>query len=842
MTRCLFHALILAAFAGLGTGAGALETPPEPGPPSLPVPPESKADPKEPSVSAAKTGEHKYTNALIHETSPYLLQHAHNPVNWYPWGEEAFAKARKEGKPIFLSVGYSSCHWCHVMERESFENEIVAHVLNQDFISIKVDREERPDVDEIYMTVVQLITQQGGWPMSVFMTADGKPFFGGTYFPPEDRYGRMGFGTLLTKVADVWKQQNDKVQHDAERISEAVRESLASKSIPSDGVLDDTMLGDAVQQLNENFDTQRGGFGSRPKFPPNNGLPMLLEIREVLGAGETGTVADTINTLTLDQMALGGIHDHVGGGFHRYSTDERWLLPHFEKMLYDNALLSKAYAIASVTYKNPEYERVARDTYDWVLREMTAPDGGFYSSLDADSEGEEGKFYVWDKKELDTLLGADAATFCSIFNVAQGGNFKEEASGHDTGLNILHLTKPLSEHAKRLNLDEAALRKQVDGWKAKLLAVRIKRVWPALDDKVLTSWNALMISSLARGSILLKEPRYKDAAVKAAEFLLNNSRTPEGRLLATHRKGQSKLPAYLDDHSFFAVACLDLYDATKDEKWKAEAVELIALMDKHFSDPKKGGYYFTADDHEKLLARTKDPTDKAIPSGNGWAAIALVRLGELSGEKRYGEKATAIIKEFQGLMERAPQATESLIEALALQLDAKKRRGEEVHLPEDVRDESFFKKGSVKIELFAGVSALRRGNSVPIAVRYTIDSGWHIQAETPDDMSAIAAGYTLRSRNLGKLSDPEFPAPKTLTAPELGGELKVHSGAVLAKATLTVSPDAPLGKHALLVRVHFQACNDHVCEKPEELLLSLPIEVVAKDGEVKAVNAEVFGK
>jgi uncharacterized protein YyaL (SSP411 family) len=819
----------VAGLAALGTCAFAATDQPDPAP-------------KESPVSHAASTEHKHTNELIHETSPYLLQHAHNPVNWYPWGEKAFAKARSEGKPIFLSVGYSSCHWCHVMERESFENEDVARVLNQDFISVKVDREERPDVDEIYMTVVQLITKQGGWPMSVFMTADGRPFFGGTYFPPEDRYGRMGFVSLLNKVSDVWKTQNDKVVHDAERISDAVRDSLANKSIPSDGPLDDNLLTDAVQQLHENFDAQRGGFGNQPKFPPNNGLPLLLQLRELLNSGDPFTAINAMNTLTLDQMALGGIHDHVGGGFHRYSTDGRWLLPHFEKMLYDNALLSKAYAVASKTYGNPGYERVARDTYDWVLREMTDENGGFYSSLDADSEGEEGKFYVWDKKELDALLGADAATFCSIFNVLPSGNFKEEASGHDTGLNILHLTQPLAEHAKRLKTDEAGLSKQVDGWKAKLLAVRIKRIWPALDDKVLTSWNALMISSLAHGSVVLNEPRYKDAAVKAADFLLKNARTADGRWLATHRKGQSKLPAYLDDHAFMAVAFLDLFDATKDERWKKEAVQIIDLMDKHFSDAARGGYFFTSDDHEKLLARTKDPTDKAIPSGNGWAAIAHVRLAELTGEKRYSEKAVAIIKEFQGLMERAPQATESLLEALTLHLVAKKKRGESVRVPEDVKDESSATKGAVKAELLAGYSALKRGSNVPIAVRFTVDNGWHMQAETPDDMSAIGAGYTLRSRALGQLAEPVFPLPKTLNAPELGGELKVYSGTVIAKASLSVSADAPLGRHALVVRAHFQACNDHVCQKPEEALLSLPIDVVAADAEVKAVNTDVFGK
>jgi hypothetical protein len=393
-----------------------------------------------------------------------------------------------------------------------------------------------------------------------------------------------------------------------------------------------------------------------------------------------------------------------------------------------------------------------------------------------------------------------------------------------------------------LNTDEEKLRRRIEGWKAKLLAVRVKRVWPGLDDKILTSWNALMISSLARGAVLLNEPRYKAAAIKAAEFLLKNSRTADGRWLATHRQGQSKLPAYLDDHAFLAVAFLDLFDATKDERWNKEAIGIVELMDKHFSDPGKGGYFFTADDHEKLLARTKDPTDKAIPSGNGWASIALVRLSAVTGEARYAEHALKIFGEFQGLMERAPQATESLLEALTIHLAAQKLKGAPVTAPEVVKDESSAKKGAVRVELLTGFDALRRGANTPVAVRFTIDKGWHIQAETPEDMSAMGAGYSLKSRQFGRLADPVFPKPETLNAPELGGEIQVYNGTLIAKAALTVRADAPLGKHALTVRVHFQACNDKVCEKPEEIVLSLPIEIVEGDAKVKAVNVDVFGK
>ncbi|HYF51109.1 MAG TPA: DUF255 domain-containing protein [Planctomycetota bacterium] len=787
-------------------------------------------------------GPHKYTNALAKETSPYLLQHAHNPVNWYPWGREAFEKAKAEDKPIFLSVGYSSCHWCHVMERESFENEDVAKVLNEHFISIKVDREERPDVDEIYMSAVQLITQRGGWPMTVFMTHDGRPFFGGTYFPAQH------FIQLLQRVDNVWKTKKADLLQDADRLADAVRDHLSRSHVPAEGKLDAKLALDCVDALAENFDKQNGGFGTRPKFPPNNGLPLLLYLQQKHPDNKT---IREITTTTLDKMALGGIHDHLAGGFHRYSTDEVWLLPHFEKMLYDNALLSRSYAEASVVYGNPEYARVARGVYDWVLREMTSPEGAFYSTLDADSEGHEGKFYVWSRTEVEQILGGDAALFCEIYNIHKDGNFREEATGEDTGLNIPHLSEPLAEHAKRLKLDEAALRAKLDANKAALMAVRVKRVWPGLDDKILTSWNALMISSFARGSIWLKEPRYRDTAVKAADFLLKELRTLGGRWLATHRKGESKLNAYLDDHAFLAVAFLDLFDATGDERWKKEAAAVIALLDKHFADSTPsplvgegrgegrggGGYFFTADDHEKLLARTKDPIDKAIPSGNGWAAQALVRLAKVTVEKRYAERAEALFKEFQGLMERAPQATESMLYAVAEHYaDAKPSAS--AASPEKAQPK--IQRGPVIAELFVGKSALRAGGSTPIAVRFGVDEGWHIQAPGGVLGDDAATKVSLASKDLGTLGTISFPEAKALSSPQLGGELKVYEGEVTAGALLKVPPDAKPGKQMLAVKVHFQACSKKVCEKPEALTLSIPVEVVGPDTRVEEINSKVF--
>lgn len=604
----------------------------------------------------------KHTNALAGETSPYLLQHAHNPVNWQPWGSTAFAQARREDKPIFLSVGYSACHWCHVMERESFENEAVAELLNAHFVPIKVDREERPDVDEVYMAAVEIVTQSGGWPMSVFLTPEGKPFFGGTYFPPENRYGRSGFKTLLRQIAMAWKEQRADLLLASEQLSAAVREQLALPRLAASQPLDARLLAGFVERLHEQFDPLHGGFAIRPKFPPGNALPLLLYLQAHLTPPDP-RIRDML-TRTLDQMARGGIHDQAGGGFHRYSTDEKWLVPHFEKTLYDNALLAEAYAAAAVACSNPEYALAARGTYDWALREMTAPEDAFYSALDADSAGQEGKFYLWSKPELEALLGPDAAVFCAIFNVREEGNFPDEATSEYCGTNILHLTEPLAALAPRLQLTEPALRAKVAAWKETLLAARAKRIRPATDDKILTYWNALMIASLARGAALLQEPRYGRAAERAAEFLLRNLRTADGRWLAVCCKGQCKLPAYLDDHASLAVAFLELYSLTRAERWKDEAAAVMKVLEQHFAAA-DGGYFFTADDHEQLLARTKNPLDKATPAGNGLAAQALVRLCALTGDNDYRQRADKIFTAFHGLMEHAPAATASLLLAFA---------------------------------------------------------------------------------------------------------------------------------------------------------------------------------
>jgi uncharacterized protein len=590
-------------------------------------------------------------NRLAHETSPYLLQHANNPVDWYPWCQEAIERARREDKPIFLSIGYSACHWCHVMEHESFENESIAQRLNEGFVCIKVDREERPDLDQIYMTAVQAMTGRGGWPMSVFLTAELKPFYGGTYWPPTGRMGMPGFDQVIAAVLDAWQHRREQVNAQASELAADI-DRAGRMSLPP-GALSSKPLMAAVAALERMFDHQLGGFGGAPKFPHPMDLRLLLrqwrrEPREELLK---------IVTFTLDRMAAGGMYDQLGGGFHRYSVDERWLVPHFEKMLYDNALLSAAYVEAFQATGRPEYERIARETFDYVLREMTSPDGGFYSTLDADSEGEEGKFYVWTPGEIESVLGAERAkTFCRIYDVSDEGNFE----GH----NILNLPKTLDQCAKILNRDAGELAAELADDRSKLLAVRAKRVWPGLDDKVLVSWNGLMIESLAYAAAALDQPHYLTAARSAADFLLNKLRRPDGRMLHSWRVGQARFDAYLDDYTCLGNSLVTLYESSLEERWIDSAVELADIVLAQFEDGEAGGFFFTATDHERLISRQKDVQDSSVPSGNSMAALMLLRLGKLCGRTDYFDAAERTLKAYITLLEKHPGAAGQMLIAL----------------------------------------------------------------------------------------------------------------------------------------------------------------------------------
>ncbi|HXG10720.1 MAG TPA: thioredoxin domain-containing protein [Gemmataceae bacterium] len=617
-------------------------------------------------------------NRLARESSPYLLQHAHNPVDWYPWGPEAFEKAKKEGKLVFLSIGYSSCHWCHVMERESFANKEIAQILNDHFVCIKVDREERPDIDYIYMTALNVLGQQGGWPLSMFLTADGKPIIGGTYWPPEDREieGQKlpGFKTVLRIIRDFHKDQPKDLQEQADKLAAATADALAGtvRGVALVELNRDLVTG-AVEGLKEEFDKVHGGFGHAarrfrgPKFPTP---PYLLFLQREAARTQSAELADMVH-LTLDQMAIGGIYDHLGGGFHRYSTERTWTVPHFEKMLYDNAQLAEVYAHAYRATRKPLYRRVLEETLAFVARELTSPEGAFYSALDADTDGEEGKTYLWTTKEIEEALGAEGARlFLEIYG--DGGKPNFESKFH-----ILRLAKPLAEIAKERKTTEPELEARLAPLRKKLLEVRSQRAQPFRDTKVLTAWNGEMIAGYAVAGQVLEEPQYVQAAARAADFVLTNLRTGEGRLLRTYgavpgEKPQARLNAYLDDYAFLVHGLLCLHDATGEKRWLDEAKALTDTMVKWHAD-KQGGFFYTSNDHEKLFARAKDQYDGAQPSGNSAAAKNLVRLWVKTGDDRYRQLAEKSFKVFAGTLKANPTSLTTMAEALAMYLDAQKK-------------------------------------------------------------------------------------------------------------------------------------------------------------------------
>ncbi|MGH2629463.1 MAG: thioredoxin domain-containing protein [Actinomycetota bacterium] len=577
-------------------------------------------------------------NHLAGETSPYLVAHAHNPVDWYPWGEEALAKARAEDRPIFLSIGYAACHWCHVMERESFEDEATAAVLNERFVSIKVDREERPDLDGIYMDAVQAMTGQGGWPMSTFLTPKGEPFYAGTYFPPEPRHGLPGFRDVLLAVSEGWRDRRSELVGQAGRVAEAI--ARAVRVPPSRAALDATIADEATESLRRSFDTRWGGFGSAPKFPQ----PMTLEF--VLRRALRGS-ADALEmvTTTLDRMAEGGIRDHLGGGFARYSTDERWHVPHFEKMLYDNALLLQLYTRASLVTGLERYREVAGGTAEYLLREMQHPEGGFFSSQDADSEGVEGRFFTWPWPELVGLVGESVAR---AFGARPDGNWE--------GTNVLWRSASIEAVASAEGLAPDDLAARLTEARAVLFEAREARVHPATDDKVLAAWNGMAIGAFAEAGRALGEPRYVDAAVRAATFVLEHLRDDGGRLLRSWREGVAGGPGFADDHASMAAACLTLYETTFDLSWFEQARTLLDALRRLFHDEETGGFFQTGSDTEALLLRPKELSDNATPSGNSVAAEALVRMAALTGDHELEAEAEGALRIIGDVARRAPGA------------------------------------------------------------------------------------------------------------------------------------------------------------------------------------------
>lgn len=585
--------------------------------------------------------EHAHTNRLAQETSPYLLQHAHNPVDWYPWSEEALAAARAADKPIFLSIGYSACHWCHVMERESFEDEATAALMNELFVNIKVDREERPDLDAIYMDAVQAMTGQGGWPMSVFLLPDGKPFYGGTYFPPQPRYGMPSFQQVLHAVADAYRQRRDQVEGQASKLTEMLQRSASLTTQSAD--LGTETLGEAVTQLLQYFDDEHGGFGSQPKFPQPMTLDFIMTQYQHSGDLDTLYMAE----LTLEQMALGGIYDQLGGGFHRYSVDAVWLTPHFEKMLYDNAQLLRTYLHAWQVTGQEIYRRVVNETIDYVLREMRAPEGGFYSTQDADSEGEEGKFFVWTPDEIEHhLTPQQAGIFETYYGVSDRGNFE----GH----NILYVSRGLDNVAQRFEVSEVDAARLLTEARQTLFAVREQRIKPGRDEKILTEWNGLMIHALAECGVVLGRSDALAAAESAARFILEQMSQADGKLYRSYKDGRARLNGYLEDYAAFGRGLVALYEATFDLRRLGEASRLTQLMFDQFHDAADGGFYQTGKDHETLVVRRKDYIDNAIPSGNSLAAELLLRLAVLVGNDGYRREAARIILMVKDALGRQP--------------------------------------------------------------------------------------------------------------------------------------------------------------------------------------------
>ncbi|HET8656147.1 MAG TPA: thioredoxin domain-containing protein [Longimicrobiaceae bacterium] len=588
-------------------------------------------------------------NRLATETSPYLLQHAGNPVDWYAWGDEALSLARAEDRPILLSVGYSACHWCHVMERESFEDDATARLMNEHFVNIKVDREERPDVDAVYMTAVQQMTGRGGWPMTVFLTPEGQPFYGGTYFPPAPRHGMPSFRQVLLAVSEAYRERRGEVERSAAELTDLLRQGTSLR--PPTTPLDTGLLDEAFRALAARFDATNGGFGGAPKFPQPMVLDFLLrDWRRTGNPDALGMVEETLGA-----MARGGIYDHLGGGFHRYSVDARWQVPHFEKMLYDNALLARLYLHAHQATGDPEYRRVAEETLDYVLREMTSPEGGFYSTQDADSEGEEGRFYLWRADEVDRVLGPeDGRLFRLYYGVTPGGNFE--------GRSILHVERPLAAVAREAGVGEDRVREAVERGRARLYEVRAARVWPGRDDKVITSWNAMTVRALAEGASILDRTDYRDAALRGAEFLLGELRRG-GELLRTYRDGVAKIGGFLEDYASLVDALVSLYEATFDARWIREARSLADAMIARFWSPGEGQFYDAAAG-DALVVRPRDVNDSATPSGSSAAAMALLRLCALTGEEAYDAKATATVEGVAGLLPQIPQAFGGMLAAL----------------------------------------------------------------------------------------------------------------------------------------------------------------------------------
>ncbi|MFO0909926.1 MAG: DUF255 domain-containing protein [Isosphaeraceae bacterium] len=786
-----------------------------------------RASAAEPQGAAKKSPR---ANRLARETSPYLLLHAHNPVDWYPWGPEAFERAKAEKKPIFLSVGYSSCYWCHVMERESFSDPAIARTLNENFICIKVDREERPDVDQVYMAALQVFGS-GGWPMSMFLTSDGRPFFGGTYFPPKDRDGLEGFPSMVQRVLEAWRDHRAEIERDAERLSSLVRRSLvASTVLKRKGALSRQIGLDGRAALAEQFDPEYGGFGfspdnaRRPKFPEPVNLVFLLDQhrRDRLAAPNappapaTATEPTPLDMVlkTLDHMARGGIRDQLAGGYHRYATSRYWIVPHFEKMLYDNAQLASAHLMAFELTGDTRWADEARATFAFLARTMTAPEGGFYSALDAETGGEEGAYYVWTRDEIRQVLGEgpDVDAFSQVYGLRREPNFVN-------GRHVLLEPRPRAEQAASLKLTPEQLETRIAPLRDRLLQRRDQRPAPLRDDKILTSWNGLAIAAHADGFRLLKDDRYRQAAEKAADFLWSRLRDREGRLLRTYRAGQAKLPAYLEDYAFLAHGLLRLHAATGDPKRLEQARTLADRMMSDFADDQEGGFFFTADDHESLIARSKDPNDNVLPSGNSVAVRVLVALARATQEARYLDFAGKTLEAFSGPMTQSPASMPLMLVALGEYLDA---RPETVVAPGSPRGEAASEVVSVTASAPIPVVGVDDTTVTGAVVKLTVRTadGWHVYANPTGVAELQPTRVVLDPGQPWSLDRVKYPAGVAKTLESSGKEkVALYEGQVELTVFLKAAPGAAqrdLSSAPIRLTVRFQACDDRRCLAPAE--------------------------
>ncbi len=785
----------------------------QPSRPDLSVTTPQEAEPRQPVYA--------YTNYLIDQTSPYLLQHAHNPVDWFPWGEEAFAKAKQEDKPILLSVGYSTCYWCHVMEVESFEDEEVAAVINKHFIAIKVDREERPDIDEQYMLATRLMTQRAGWPNSVWLTPDGKPWMAGTYFP------KPKFIQLLGQLADVWQNQRDEVNRQADSYASAVQE-MSQPDLSKRIELSPQLGQNAVTQILSRFDAEHGGFGRAPKFPPHGNLQFLIQ--QYRATGQEPLLRPI--TATLDAMWLGGLHDHIGGGFHRYATDAKWLLPHFEKMLYDNAQLIRAYADGYQLTKNERYRVAVSDIIRWVEREMTSPEGAFYSALDAGEVGKEGEAYIWTRDQLNnTLSEDDAALFAETYNFQPQGNYSDESTGEKSGKNIPHLNKPIETLIDPGNFDANDLPQRLAALRDMLLTERQSWPQPHKDDKVLTSWNGMMIGSLAYAGRILDEPGYIEAAVRAANFILNNM-VRDNTLLRTYRNGDAKLPGYLDDYVFFTQGLLELHLATGDSRWLNQASHFATALINDFEDKTEGGFFYTTTSHEDLIVRSRHVAGGGnMPNPNGVAAMVLIELSGLTNNPTYRESARRLLESLSGLMASQPLSSDHLLIATSLYLADTKGLDDgtsDPSQPEFPGGEVKQRVGPVTFQLTSSRSVVQPGDMLTITILMEIDDGWHLYAENPDAEFLVPSTVTLEANENISIGQIETPQPHSQVDPILKQTLNTYVGRIEFTIPVTISPHAADGTIILLIECKTQACDDQRCLPPKSTNFSLPVQNMSK--------------